>query len=176
MKLIYIAFSMFAAVAALASTQSPYAGEESNRIKGLSPEEVRGLLEGHGMGFAKVAELNQYPGPRHVLDLAEQLHLTQQQLDETNRIFEKMHGKAVSLGMQLVEYEMELDALFASNEITASDLDSLMLKIGEVRARLRGVHLHAHLEMTEILSPHQIAMYDNLRGYSGGNDKHQHSH
>jgi hypothetical protein len=38
--------------------KSPYAGQESRSIKSLSPEEVRGLLDGGGMGFAKAAELN----------------------------------------------------------------------------------------------------------------------
>jgi hypothetical protein len=31
------------------------------------------------MGMAKAAELNGYPGPRHVLDLSPELHLTDAQ-------------------------------------------------------------------------------------------------
>lgn len=49
---------------------SPYAGQESREIKALSPDEIAALRKGDGMGFAKAAELNGYPGPRHVLDLA----------------------------------------------------------------------------------------------------------
>ena len=48
--------------------QSPYAGEESRAIKSLSASEIQALRQGHGMGYAKAAELNHYPGPRHVLD------------------------------------------------------------------------------------------------------------
>ena len=46
----------------------PYSGQQGRMIKALSSKEVQGLLQGKGMGMAKAAELNQYPGPRHVLD------------------------------------------------------------------------------------------------------------
>jgi hypothetical protein len=39
----------------------------------LSDQEVSALLDGHGAGFAKAAELNGYPGPMHVLELADRL-------------------------------------------------------------------------------------------------------
>lgn len=50
-------------------SSQPYAGQETREIKALSPDEVAAHLEGRGMGFAKAAELNHYPGPKHVLDL-----------------------------------------------------------------------------------------------------------
>ena len=56
---------------------SSYAGQEMRAIKSLSPQEVADLLAGRGMGLAKAAELNHYPGPRHVLDLARELDLTE---------------------------------------------------------------------------------------------------
>ena len=176
MKPIFIALILTWTSVAGASTQSPYVGEELNEIKSLSPSEISGLLQGSGMGFAKAAELNRYPGPRHVLDLAEQLQLSSQQIVQTNRIFEKMHANAKELGAQLVEYERELDTLFSSGEISVSVLDSLLQKIGETSAKLRGTHLHAHLEMKKILAPHQVMMYDNLRGYSNGSRSHKHTH
>lgn len=176
MNCIFIALILAVASSATASTQSPYIGEEINEIKSLSPGEINGLLQGSGMGFAKTAELNQYPGSRHVLDLAEQLNLSSQQIAQTNQVFEEMRENAVVLGKQLVEYEQKLEALFSSGRISASKLDSLLLKIGETKARLRGTHLHAHLKMKEILSHHQIVMYDNLRGYSNGSGEHKHTH
>lgn len=176
MKLLLIALILVWAGSAVGTTQSAYIGEASNEIKSLSPSEITDLLQGNGMGFAKAAELNQYPGPRHVLDLAEQLHLSSEQVAQTNRIFERMRDKAVNLGAQLVEYERELDALFSSGEISAATLDALLLKIGETRAMLRGAHLHAHLEMKQILSRHQVMMYDELRGYANGMKSHEHAH
>jgi hypothetical protein len=59
-----------------AYAQSPYAVQESHEIKALSPHEISDLLAGNGMGLAKAAELNRYPGPRHVPELAAQLQLT----------------------------------------------------------------------------------------------------
>jgi hypothetical protein len=55
---------------------SPYAGQERHDIKSLSPQEVTALLAGQGAGFAKAAELNGYPGPAHVIELADQLART----------------------------------------------------------------------------------------------------
>src|SRR4029079_2796548 len=43
----------------------PYAGQQARGVKALSDEEVSGYLAGAGMGFAKAAELNGYPGPMH---------------------------------------------------------------------------------------------------------------
>lgn len=48
----------------------PYAGQQERMIKALSTSEIDGLKKGKGMGLAKAAELNHYPGPRHVLDEA----------------------------------------------------------------------------------------------------------
>jgi len=51
---------------------SPYAGQEKRSIKALSQAQIENFLSGAGMGFAKAAELNHYPGPKHVLELADQ--------------------------------------------------------------------------------------------------------
>jgi hypothetical protein len=58
------------------ATNSPYAGEQQRHIKALAPEEIEGLTQGHGMGLSMAAELNHYLGPRHVLDLADDMALT----------------------------------------------------------------------------------------------------
>jgi hypothetical protein len=42
----------------------------------LSDEQIADLRAGRGMALALTAELNGYPGPLHVLDLADQLALT----------------------------------------------------------------------------------------------------
>src|SRR4051794_20423334 len=41
-------------------------------IKALSAEEVSQLERGGGLGHGRAAELNHYPGPGHVLDLADE--------------------------------------------------------------------------------------------------------
>jgi Spy/CpxP family protein refolding chaperone len=45
----------------------------------------------------------------------------------------------------------------------------------QLQGELRVTHLTAHLEMKKILSPQQVAKYDELRGY--GKDKQvEHPH
>lgn len=39
-------------------------------LQALTPEEVEQYRAGAGMGYAKAAELNHFPGPMHVLELA----------------------------------------------------------------------------------------------------------
>ncbi|MCL4744462.1 MAG: hypothetical protein KJZ83_03505, partial [Burkholderiaceae bacterium] len=63
--------------------RSAYVGEETRGIKALAPAEVDGLLGGKGLGFARSAELNGYPGPAHVLELSDELALSAEQISET---------------------------------------------------------------------------------------------
>ena len=72
MRLIYFAATVLAfSTAALA--QSPYSGMQSRPIKALSEQQIADLRAGRGMGLALPAELNGYPGPVHVLELADKL-------------------------------------------------------------------------------------------------------
>jgi Spy/CpxP family protein refolding chaperone len=144
-----------------------YAGEEGRAIKSLSAEEVEQLLNGQGMGLAKAAELNHYPGPRHVLELAEQLQLTPAERAAAQAAFERMRDEAVRLGRQIVERERELDAMFARADIDDKSLRAATAGIAALRGELRAAHLAAHLEMRRLLSPAQIKRYDELRGYAG---------
>ena len=41
----------------------PYAGQQTRAIKALSDDDIAALRAGEGMGMAKAAELNGYPGP-----------------------------------------------------------------------------------------------------------------
>ena len=162
---------------ALASAASPYVGQETREIKALSPQEVDDYLNGRGLGYAKAAELNHYPGPRHVLDIARDLALTEEQIKKTQAIFDVMRERAIALGKQLVEKEKELDRRFANGLIDAEVLNALLTDIGSLQAKIRYVHLSAHLEQKALLTEHQVHRYDQLRGYgnlTGGG--HDHSH
>jgi hypothetical protein len=172
-KFIFIVL-MICAVTAFASN-SPYQGEQLRAIKALSEGEISSLLNGQGMGFAKAAELNHYPGPKHVLDLADDLDLTDDQFSETEIIFSLMKIEAIRLGKELVDGEALLNKLFENGTITLEELDKQLSEIGGTRAQLRGVHLKAHLAQRAVLTQHQLHKYDNLRGYSGGNESHSHS-
>jgi LTXXQ motif family protein len=152
--------------AAASAQHSPYAGEQARDIKALSDREVTDLLTGRGMGMARPAELNGYPGPMHVLDLRDRLGLTPEQEAAVRSSFARMEAAAKPLGAELVERERALDRAFAGGAVTAEVVRSMAAGIGDVQGRLRAVHLAAHVETRAVLSDEQVRAYDALRGYS----------
>jgi len=160
---------------AFANTDSPYSGQENREIKSLSQHEITGYLNGKGLGYAKAAELNQFPGPRHVLDLATELKLSDEQVRQSETLFDDMKIQATTLGEQFVEKEHKLNAFFANNAIDANKLEVLLADLGTLEAKIRFVHLNAHLEQKALLTNQQVKRYDQLRGYNGHN-QHEHKH
>jgi Spy/CpxP family protein refolding chaperone len=159
---------------ARATAQSPYIGQEVREIKALSRPEIADYLSGKGMGLAKAAEMNGYPGPAHVLELAVQLDLTTEQRTQTEALFRKMQSSAVTLGKEVVEEERALDQLFASRTVNAALLASALARLATLQGQLRQVHLEAHLEQTVLLTPQQVAKYNQLRGYAAGSGHGRH--
>ena len=159
-----------------ATAGSSYAGQEKREIKALSDEDTKAYENGEGMGFAKAAELNHYPGPKHVLDAAAELGLTADQKGQTQKIYNEMHEKAVRTGRRIVEDEGKLDDLFSSGTINPKQLDSLTAAIAASQGGLRAIHLGAHLAEREVLTPSQIRRYDELRGYIRPGAHHDHMH
>lgn len=158
---------------AVAAQQSPYVGRESQAIKALTPDEIRAYLAGEGMGFALPAELNGYPGPRHVLDLADTLGLTPDARARVQTIFDEMQADAVRLGQAIVAAEASLDSTFAERRAAAPDLQTRLTRIADLQGELRYVHLSAHLRMAAVLSPDQVRAYQRLRGYATGHEGHE---
>src|ERR1700688_3942861 len=93
--------------------QPPYAGMQTRPIKALSEQQVADLGAGRGMGLALAAELNGYPGPAHVLELADKLELSADQRSKIQELFGSMKQEALPLGARLLEQESELDQEFA---------------------------------------------------------------
>lgn len=188
MKTTLALFFLTLPLAAAAVTPSPYAGQETRGIKALSAKEQADLLAGKGMGLAKAAELNGYPGPAHVLEMAKELSLSSEQRAKTEALFQVMETRAKALGRQIVDAEAGLEALFAGKQVTAALLDEHLARIGALQAQLRGAHLATHLEQVRILTPGQVAHYGVLRGYAaaepaatpersrGGGHDHAHGH
>jgi Spy/CpxP family protein refolding chaperone len=157
-----------------ASSQSPYVGQEFREIKALSPQETSDYLSGNGMGLAKAAELNGYPGPAHVLQLAAQLDLTSEQKAKTEVLFKKMQARAIPLGKELVEEERTLDRLFASRSVDSESLGEVLARLGRLQGQVRQVHLDAHIEQTHLLTPAQVEKYNQLRGYGMTQEQETH--
>lgn len=171
-RVLLFALLLIPSIGFAAEPSSPYAGQQNRTVKALSDEEVVGLLQGEGMGLAKAAELNGYPGPAHILALANELKLSDAQRRQIQAIFERMNLSAKSLGAEIVERERALDRQFRNGEITADRLAGETAAIAELQGRLRSTHLAAHLEARPLLTSEQIAIYQQLRGYRG--DMHHH--
>ena len=159
---------LLAAPVAPAQQHGGYAGQQSREIKALSAQETADLLAGRGMGLARAAELNGYPGPMHVLELRGPLDLSAAQLASVQASFERMQAAARPLGAELVERERTLDGAFRAATVTPARMAADAEAIGTLQGRLRAVHLAAHPEMRDLLTPDQVARYDQLRGYAGG--------
>jgi Spy/CpxP family protein refolding chaperone len=147
----------------IAEEASTHAGQATQEIKSLSAAEIQGYLEGRGMGLAKAAELNGYPGPAHVLELATQLQLTPQQRVRAERL-ERSMKNAVRLGHWLVEAERRLNVLFVKGEADDEKITLLARRIGALEAEIRLVHLRAHIEMRRVLTADQVKKYYQERG------------
>jgi Spy/CpxP family protein refolding chaperone len=167
---IFLAAPAASAVSAASAAQhqhSPYAHEQSSEVASLTPEELAQLRNGDGMGLAKPAELNHFPGPRHVLELAGELALSDEQRARTEQIFAQMQESARELGARIIEAEKHLNMRFANKHIDDASLREATSTIAALYGQLRFTHLRAHLSLTELLTPEQIATYDRLRGYEG---------
>ncbi len=144
---------------------TPYSGLQQREIKALSEQQIADLRQGRGMGLALAAELNGYPGPMHVLELKDQLHLTSEQHQHFRHLFDSMKSEAIEAGEALIASERALDRGFADGRMTQQTLAEMTARIGEAQGRLRAIHLKYHLSSAALLSDHQRQRYAALRGY-----------
>ena len=165
---------------------SPYAGQELRDIKSLSDKDIQSLQNGTGEAFggvAKPAELNGYPGPRHVLDMASELQLTDRQRMEIELMYQNMSSKAKSIGAAIIAVEQDIDRGFANKTITEENLKLMLDNSADLYGQLRFVHLSAHLDTMQMLTIEQVQMYDKMRAYdsdstgnSSSSDDNSNSH
>ena len=169
---ISMAIAAFASAGIAVATTQPYSGQEARDIASLSEADIEALLTGQGFGFAKAAELNGYPGPAHVLELADDLELNTEQRDMVTAVYDRMNEKARTLGAAFIEAEAALDTAFEDGSIDASSLRVLIDEASAIEAKLRATHLAAHLEVTPLLTRHQRVTYNTLRGYGDEHSGH----
>jgi Spy/CpxP family protein refolding chaperone len=171
---IYVSTAMALSLCtASAQSHQPYAGLQERSIKALSEQQIADLRAGRGMGLALAAELNGYPGPMHVLELADPLGLSAEQRARMQELFAAMKAEAVPLGEQLIAQEADLDRQFADKTMTPARLEASTNAIGATTGALRRAHLKYHLSTLDVLTPAQAQRYAELRGY---NAPMQHPH
>jgi hypothetical protein len=172
----FVTLSIAALVLAIgtAVAQTPYAGMQSRSIKALSDQQIADLRAGRGMGLALAAELNGYPGPSHVLELADELDISSDQRTGIQRLFDAMKAEALPLGSRLIEQEADLDKQFAGHTVTPESLKASTAAIAVTQGELRDTHLKYHLATVALLSPDQMKRYAELRDYNNQRLPHHH--
>lgn len=171
-----IALSLFLAAAPAAAQHVSYAGQQQREIKALSAEELAQYLAGAGMGHAKAAELNRFPGPQHVLELADRLRLSAEQRASMQRLLHQHKAEARAIGARLVAAERELDALFRSAPVDETELAGAVRRTAALHGEYRLAHLETHRRTRALLTAEQVDGYDVLRGYAAPAPRLQHRH
>jgi Spy/CpxP family protein refolding chaperone len=138
-------------------------------------EREKQYLDGAGMGYARPAELNHFPGPMHVLELADQLKLTGEQRAATKKLMDAHKAQARSIGAELVAAERELEQLFRSGKVDEAVLARAARTTAALEGEYRLSHLETHRRMRESLTAEQVKRYDELRGHGSGRPE-QHRH
>jgi len=138
------------------------ANADMQRHHSCLEEEQASIERGEGFGMAMAADHAGYPGPRHVLDLAADLHLSAEQRTAMEKVFAGMHENALAQGKGYLAAQARLEQMFREGSSEA-ELREQVSRVDSLHADLRWVHLSAHLAAQKILTPEQIAMYERLR-------------
>ncbi len=144
----------------------------------LSAEEEKQYLSGAGMGYAKAAELNHFPGPMHALELADKLDLSPEQRQKTQALMAAHKAEARAIGAKLIAAEGALEALFRSGAVEQDQLRKAVQQAAALQGEYRLSHLETHRRMRGLLTGEQVRRYDHLRGYAspGGHGGMKHKH
>jgi Spy/CpxP family protein refolding chaperone len=135
-------------------------------VKSLSDDDIKELRRGGGWGLALAAELNGMPGPAHLLELKDQIPLTDDQVAKTQTLLNDMRQAAIPTGERLIAAETALEYAFAKGAINEASLRGLLAESESARSELRFIHLSQHFKTVQYLKPEQIKRYNILRGYS----------
>ncbi len=147
---------------------SPYAErfDPTATIRSLTPAEIAQIERGEGAGFALPAELNGVPGPRHVLDLSHELGLSHAQVAQVQAVSDEMRAAVIPAGQRYLDALAALEEDFRARTLTDQELPLRVAEVKRLEGELVAAHLAAHLKTAEVLTPEQIARYNQLRGYA----------
>jgi Spy/CpxP family protein refolding chaperone len=139
-------------------------GMGGGMLGGVSEQEKEALLKGAGLGAGMIAMMNGYPGPKHVLEMGDELGLTAEQRESIGKTYGKVKAESVEFGTELVEKDEKLTALFASGSVSTGEVEKLSREIGELQGRVRAAHLNAHVETYDALTPAQREQLSSMQG------------
>lgn len=119
--------------------------------------------QGLGFGMAFAADRNGYPGPTHVVELAERLGLMPAQRARVEALREAMLAESRLASAALLAAEARLGALFESKEAGEEAIGARVAEVERLRARARLIHLRYHLKTRDLLTEPQRALYHAAR-------------
>jgi Spy/CpxP family protein refolding chaperone len=169
---IYICFSACMAMAQNNNSDSVKIRNVSDSTASRSPipsltyEEYMNYKMGKDPGMAKAADMNNYPGPMHVLNWEKELKLSVNQKSQIQSIYDIMKKKTAEMGDLIFKEEKKLNDLFASGKANEGSIIYYSNKIGLLQGELRNTYLQAHLKTQQMLTIDQVKKYRKLRNYS----------
>ena len=103
---------------------TPYAGryDLTAAVRSLTPDEIAQIERGQGAGFALPAELNGVPGPRHALDLAEELGLSDEQVARVRAVYDELQAAVLPAGRRYLDALRALEEEFRAGTLAEADL------------------------------------------------------
>jgi Spy/CpxP family protein refolding chaperone len=121
------------------------------------------VADGRGFGMAFAADRHGYPGPLHVLELADRLVLTDAQRARARALMDAMFAESRPKGAALIAAERRLAELFASGRPDEASVRAAVAEVERLRAELRVLHLTTHLKTRDVLTPGQRRLYHDAR-------------
>jgi Spy/CpxP family protein refolding chaperone len=117
------------------------------------------VADGRGFGMAFAADRHGYPGPLHVLELAERLGLTVEQQTRVRALMDGMFAESRPKGAALLAAERRLTGLFASGRPDDAAVRTAVADTERLRAELRLLHLTTHVKTRDLLTAEQRRLY-----------------
>jgi hypothetical protein len=112
-----------------------------------------------GLDLARTVELSGYPGPQHVLALADALALSEEQRVAVQTLFDRMQAEAVAVGTRLIDRYTALAQAVRDESSTTEALIQQTAEIGQLCWELQETHLQYHLLTRPLLTAEQLARY-----------------
>lgn len=143
-----------------------YAQQDSvnpSPLKFIGDKEYTFYTRGNDPALVLIAELNNYPSPKVVLEKQKQLGLSATQKTQVQTVQTEMIRKLKEMSNFLIAEQTRLNKLFETNKINEGSLIYHTNKIGALEGEMRNAYLKAYLRTRDILSAQQLKKYRTLK-------------
>jgi len=138
--------------------------EETNILDSALPiKTIDAYLTGKSLGLEQVAEINNFPSPRRVLELRRELFLDEAQINRSLMLIKLMRKYSIKAGREIVQKERKLYALFSEKVTDLSTVKQLVADIAELQGKIRFAYLKAHIAQNSFLNENQKSVYASYK-------------